>query len=144
MLPKMDASIRGKKGLAFFHHKRHNSDMKVVEKDRVIGGMLSDEMKRCQDMLKSLEKPLSGLPKGVISERKKRYKDKVYFYHYLKYRSGEKVINKHIPKNEVREILKELERRKKIEKEIQIYKNKIAYLKKVLSTGKRRRHKAGD
>jgi len=114
--------------------------MKVVEKDKVISGMLQDEMKRCKEMLESLEKAVSGLPKGVINERKKRYKDKVYSYHYLKYREGEKVFNKHIAKKESQDILKKLEQRKKYEKEIQSYKRKIAYLNKIMNAGKGRGH----
>ena len=69
--------------------------MKVVEKDRVISGMLIDELKRCREMLISLKKSVSSLPKGVINERKKLYKNKLYSYYSLKYRDGKKVINKH-------------------------------------------------
>jgi len=118
--------------------------MKVVEKDKVISGMLRDELKRCQEMLVGLEKSVSELPKGVINERKKRYKDKVYSYYYLKYREREKVFNKHIVKKELQDILKKLELRKKYEKELQSYKRKIAYLNKIMSTGKgqvRARHR---
>jgi len=114
--------------------------MKVVEKDRVISGMLRDELKRCQEMVGSLEKSVVKLPKGAISERKKRYKGKVYSYSYLKYREGEKVISKHIPYKEVQEILKKLDQRKKYEKEIQSYKKKIAYLNKIMRTGKNKGH----
>ena len=124
--------------LAFFHHKSDNSRMKVVEKDKVISGMLRDELKRCQEMLDSLKKSVSGLPKGVINKRNKQYKNKIYSYYYLKYRNGGKVINKHIPNKEVQEILKKLEQRKKYEKEIQSYKKKILYLNKILIAGKRR------
>ena len=114
--------------------------MKVVEKDKVISGMLSDELKRCQEMLDSLEKFLSGLPKGVVSERKKRYKDREYSYFYLKYREGEKVINKHIPNKDVQELLKKLDLRKKYEKEVRSYKKKIEYLSRILAGGKRGGH----
>ena len=124
--------------LAIFHHKSDNSHMKVVEKDKVISGMLRDELKRCQEMLDSLKKSVSGLPKGVINKRNKQYKSKIYSYYYLKYRNGGKVINKHIPNKEVQEILKKLEQRKKYEKEIQSYKKKILYLNKILIAGKRR------
>jgi len=128
------------RALALFRHKKHNNSMKVVEKDKVISGMLSDELKRCQEMLDSLERSVSELPKGSLSERKKRYKGKVYVYSYLKYRECEKVISKHIPNKEVQEILKKLELRKKYEKELQSYKKKIAYLNKITKTGKKRGH----
>ena len=111
--------------------------MKVVEKDRVISGMLGDELNRCQEILHGLEKSLSELPKGVIRERKKRYKDKVYLYHCLKYRDGEKVINQHLANKDVPGVSKKLENRKKIEKEIRSYKKKIAYLNKIIGAKKK-------
>jgi len=114
--------------------------MKVVEKDKVISGMLQDELQRCQEMLVSLEKSVAELPKGVINQRKKLYKNKVYSYYYLKYREGEKVFNKHIVKKDLQDILKKLELRKKYEKEMQSYKRKITYLNKIMSAGKGRGH----
>jgi hypothetical protein len=123
--------------LAIFHHKRHNKAMKVVEKDKVISGMLSDELRRCQEMLDNLQKSLSALPKGALNKRKKRYKDREYSYYYLKYRDGGKVINKHISNKKVKEILENLKLRKKYEKEIQSYKKKIAYLNKLMGVDKR-------
>ena len=114
--------------------------MKVVEKDKVISGMLSDELRRCYEMLDRLQKSLSVLPKGVLSKRKKRYKGKEYSYYYLKYREGNKVVNKHISNKKVKEILENLALRKKYEKEIQSYKKKIAYLNKIISVDKRPRN----
>ena len=111
--------------------------MKVVEKDKVIGGMLSDELSRCQEMLAGLSKSISELPKGAIGERKKRYKDKVYSYYYLKYRQGEKIVSKHISRKELQEISGKLEMRKKYEKEMQSYEKRIAYLNMILRAGKR-------
>jgi hypothetical protein len=114
--------------------------MKVVEKDKVISGMLQDELKRCEEMLDSLRKTTSGLPRGVLSTRKKRYKKKVYSYHYLKYREGENVVNKHVPADKVQELAEKLEQRKKYMKEIKSYENKIAYLKRMLKSGRKRGH----
>ncbi len=110
--------------------------MKVVEKDKVISGMLHDELKRCREMLAGLQKSAAGLPKGVLNERKKRYKVKSYSYYSLKYRDGEKVVNKHISSNEAPALQKKLEQRKKIEKEARAYQKKIEYLLKVLKAGK--------
>ncbi|MBI5074406.1 MAG: hypothetical protein HZB62_04460 [Nitrospirae bacterium] len=103
-----------------------------MEKDKVISGMLRDELNRCREMFDNLEKTVSGLPRGSINERKKRYKEKEYSYHYLKYRDGEKIVSKHIPNKDVQYVLKKLELRKKYEKEIQSYQKKIAYLNKIL------------
>jgi hypothetical protein len=129
-------TCRSKKGLALFHHKMHNRGMKVVEKDKVISGMLRDELKRCHEMLAGLQKSVAGLPKGVLSERKKHYKEKAYSYYALKYRDGEKVVNKHIPKDEAPALAKKIEQRRKFEKEVRAYKKKIAYLSKILKAGK--------
>ncbi len=111
--------------------------VKVVEKDKVISGMLRDELKRCREMLTGLEKSIAGLPKGVLSERKKRYKKKVYSYYSLKYRSGEKVVNKHISNDEAPALIKKLEQRKKYEKEMLAYKKRIDYLSKILKATNR-------
>ncbi len=111
-----------------------------MEKDKVIGGMLRDELKRCQEVLEGLRKAISGLPKGVISEREKHYKDKSYSYHYLKYRDGEKVISKHRPNIEIQEVKDKLLIRKKYEKEILSYEKRIDYLNKILRASERRRH----
>ncbi len=110
--------------------------MKVVEKDKVISGMLRDELKRCEEILDGLQKSIARLPKGVLSERKKRYKEKTYSYYSLKYRDGKKVVNRHIPNDEAPALLKKLEQRKKFEREGQAYKKKIEYISKILKAGK--------
>jgi hypothetical protein len=110
--------------------------MKVVEKDKVVSGMLMDELKRCQEMIIDLQKPLAGLPKGVLRKRNKRYGDKVYSYYSLKYRDGEKVVNKHISGDEAPMLAKKLEQRRKLEKEVSGYKKRIAYLSKILKANK--------
>ncbi len=110
--------------------------MKVVEKDKVISGMLRDELKRCEEMLAGLQKSVAVLPKGALSERKKRYKKKVYSYFSLKYRNGDRVVNKHIPNDEAPALMKKLEQRRKYEKEMRAYWKRINYLSKILKAGK--------
>jgi hypothetical protein len=112
--------------------------MKVVEKDKVISGMLRDELKRCQEMVDSLEQSMAPLPKGSISRRSKRYKGKEYSYYYLKYREGDKVINKHIPKGEIDDLRDKLKLRKKYEREMRSYRAKIAYLHRMLGIGEKK------
>ena len=112
--------------------------MKVVEKDKVIDGMLQDELRRCFEMLGSLRKAVSRLPKGILSSREKRYKKKVYSYYYLKYRDGKNVINKHISNEKAGQVAKQLEQREKYMKEIKSYEKRIAYLEKVLKAGGKR------
>ncbi len=110
--------------------------MKVVEKDKVVSGMLRDELKRCQEMLAGLQKSAAALPKGVLSERKKRYKQKAYSYFSLKYRDGKQVVNKHIPNADAPALAKKLDQRKQLEKEALAYEKRIVYLSKILKTGK--------
>ncbi len=125
-----------KKELAHFHHERHNIGMKVVEKDKVISGMLRDELNRCVEILVGLQKSAAGLPKGVLNERKKRHKEKAYSYFSLKYREGGRVVNQHISKDRVPDLKKKLEQREKLEKEMRSYQKRIAYLSKLLKAGR--------
>lgn len=113
----------------------------MVENDKVISGMLSDELTRCNEMLSSLEKTLLNFPKGSLNTRKKHYKNKVYSYFYLKYRGeGGKVISKHISDKDIDGIKEKLRLREKYYKEIQSYKKKIAYLSKVINAAKNKKH----
>jgi hypothetical protein len=110
--------------------------MKVVEKDRIVSGMLRDELSRSEEMLAGLRKSLAGLPKGVLSERKKKYKEKAYSYFSLKFREGERVVNQHVRAEQVPALRKKLDQRKKIEKEMKAYQKRIAYLSKILKSGR--------
>ena len=107
--------------------------MFVVEKDKVVSGMLESELIRCEDMLERLNNAVSGMPKGSINKRIKKYKDKKYAYYYLKYRIGIKSYSKHISLNELGSIREMIEKRKKYINEINIYKNRAMYLKKLIS-----------
>ena len=49
----------------------YNIDMKVVEKDKLVHGMLQEELARCRSMVSSLERELSELPKGSLHIRQK-------------------------------------------------------------------------
>ena len=56
---------------------------------------------------------------------KKRYKEKAYSYFSLKYREGEKVVNQHVRVEQVPALRKQLDQRKKIEKEMKSYQKRI-------------------
>ncbi len=111
--------------------------MKVEEKDGQVQGLLEEEAKRCRDIMAALEDKLAQLPKGSLNVRKKSYKGKQYLYHYLVAREGAKVINKHIPDNELPELQKNLEQRDKCRREFLIYKKRLAYLDKLLRKSQR-------
>jgi hypothetical protein len=105
--------------------------MKVVEKDRHVYGMLSEELKRCRDMILSLGKELLNLPKGSLHIRKKDYKGKKYSYHYLKYRQGKKSISRHVSQKELESLIQKLKARKRYEKELKSYVVRMKYLEKI-------------
>lgn len=110
--------------------------MSVVEKDPVVRDMLSAELARCREMVAELADSAGKLPRGSLSERKKRYKDREYSYHCLKYREGEKVINRHVAAGDVEELAGKLELRRRYEKELRALRKRTAYLEKLLGVGK--------
>jgi len=129
-----DKPMRKEKKVAIFHHKIHNSNMDVVEKDAVVSGMLKDELKRCEEAYIGIHKAISALPKGSLSIRGKLYKNRKYEYHYLKYREGQRVVNQHIAADKLEELKKKLALRKQYEQELKAYDERIVYLKRLLKT----------
>ena len=75
--------------------------MKVVEKDRIVSGMLRDEYQRCQEMVSELEHSASALPKGSLQQRQKYHKENEYSYYFLKYREGSQSLSKHVAEKDV-------------------------------------------
>ena len=64
-------------------------------------------------------------------------KDCRYSYHYLKYRERGKSISKHIPKDQVEELMGRLEVRKNYERELDTIRDRIRYLEKILRVGEK-------
>ncbi|MEW6489725.1 MAG: hypothetical protein AB1578_17680 [Thermodesulfobacteriota bacterium] len=110
--------------------------MNVVEKDPAVRDMLSAELARCREMVAELEGSAAALPRGSLSVRKKRYKDREYSYHSLKYREGSKVISRHVAAGDVEALAGKLERRRRYEEELRVLRTRIAYLEKLLGVGK--------
>ena len=69
------------------------------------------EKERIDRMLKKYQEELEKLPKGTISAKKAGQSA----YSYLKYRDGTTVISQYIPKKDVEDIRKQVERRRHIE-----------------------------
>lgn len=69
------------------------------------------EKERIDRMLKKYQEELEKLPKGTLSEKKAGQST----YFYLKYRNGKKVISQYIPKKDVEDVRKRVEKRKHIE-----------------------------
>lgn len=112
--------------------------MKVVEKDSAVLGLLEEEYQRCQSVLAALVSKVSQFPKGSLHARKKEIKGKEYVYHYLVAREQGRVINKHIPEAELSVFLNQIEKRKKYQLEMQVYKKRISYLEKLLNIPRNR------
>jgi hypothetical protein len=112
--------------------------MKVAEKDNAVHGLLTEEYRRCRDVLKALADNVAQYPKGSLNVRKKGYKGKEYVYHYLVAREGGKVMNRHIPEVELPALRQQLERRDKVRNEMREYQKRIAYLEKLLQKARRR------
>jgi len=110
--------------------------MIVVEKDKVVHGMLEDEYQRCRDALQSLHEKLKHYPKGRLNVRKKKYKDKEYSYHYLVSREGGKIVNRHVAEKIIPQLNSQLKERDVCKKEIRSYEKRIAYLERLLHTSK--------
>lgn len=69
------------------------------------------EKERIDRMLKKYQEELEKLPKGTLSEKKAGQST----YFYLKYRDGKKVISQYIPKKDVEDVRKQVEKRRHIE-----------------------------
>jgi hypothetical protein len=108
--------------------------MKVVEKDRIISGMLRDEYQRCQEMVSELERSASALPKGSLQQRQKCHKENEYSYYFLKYREGSQSVSKHVAEKDVEAVKKGVALRKKYEQQIKGFKSRMAYLQKILGS----------
>jgi hypothetical protein len=120
------------KVLALFHHELYDYTMKQVEKDRLVQGVLEDELRRSREMVRLLESETSDLPRGSLHIRHKKYKDSRYEYHYLKYWEQSRSVSVHVPRDDLNRIREGLERRKAYEQEIKQYRGRIRYLERIL------------
>lgn len=68
------------------------------------------EKERIDRMLERYQEELEKLPKGTISEKKVGRST----YFYLKYRDGKKVVSRYIPKKDVEDVRKQVEKRRHI------------------------------
>jgi hypothetical protein len=117
--------------------------MKVVEEDAVVVGMLRDELARCEEGLDALKVVLSSLPKGSLHLRIKRCDTTEYRYHYLKFREAGRVVNRHVPARDVKDLQDKLLLRKRHVSEAEVYRKRIAYIELILSKTKKGGHGEG-
>ncbi|MDA8126581.1 MAG: hypothetical protein M0009_15515 [Deltaproteobacteria bacterium] len=106
--------------------------MKVAKTDPVIHGLLSDEQQRSREILQALQAKADKLPKGALNVRRKQALGKVYLYHYLVRREGMRVINQHVAERDLPALREQLAEREKCLAEIRIYRQRLAYLERLL------------
>jgi len=113
--------------------------MNVAEKDPAVEGLLKDEHRRCLEVLAALREKVGHLPKGALNVREKPVGGKSYRYHYLVFREGGRVVNRHIPKSDLPALRVQLRERDQCRKEIATYRRRIAYLERLLRARQRRK-----
>jgi hypothetical protein len=84
---------------------------KIKAEDEGIKGMLRDEYNRCLELMGQVKLSMGSYPKGRLVVKKVKAKGRVYEYHHLQWREGEKVLSRHVPKKEFPELQKKLEQR---------------------------------
>ena len=107
-----------------------------MERDPIVRDMIHDELERCREMVAELERSASDLPRGSLGVRKKRYKNREYTYHYLKYREKGKVVSQHVTSSDIAALTKRLELRRRYEEELRALRERIRYLEKLLPVGR--------
>jgi len=106
--------------------------MKVAKADPIIHGLLSEEQRRSREILQALQTKADMLPKGALNVRRKQGIGKEYLYHYLVRREGKRVVNQHIAERDLAGLRAQIAEREKCRAEIRIYKQRLAYLERLL------------
>ena len=106
--------------------------MKVAKQDPVIHGLLVGEQRRSREALRALIAKAEKLPKGALNVRQKQINGKEYRYHYLVRREGQRVINQHVAERDVTVLQRKLAEREKYRAEIKVYRQRLAYLERLL------------
>jgi hypothetical protein len=101
--------------------------------------MLEDERERCANAIEALARKASEYPKGSIHFRIVKSQKKQYSYPFLKYREEGRSVFKHIPQEDLEIIQDQIQKRKKIEEEIEKAKERLRYLDRLLAEEKRGR-----
>lgn len=107
--------------------------MRAMKKDPSIFNMLKSERNRCIELADRLHREIDLLPKGSLSERKVKSKDREYVYPCLRFRDGEKVKYEHLSREKAEALKPLLERRKKLESSLRANKKRIATINNILA-----------
>ena len=94
----------------------------------VIQGVLREELERRKRMLDVYQKEVDKLPKGSIVRKSVNGRE----YAYLQYREGKKVRCKYIPKQELPDVMRQIEERRKYQEYIKNIKKEISFIQRAL------------
>jgi len=108
--------------------------MSVVDKneDKVLRGMLKDELDRCEELAASLRQAIAELPRGSLHRRQRKYKGKISEYHYRKFRDQGNSVYRHVPAAQLAQLEAQIEERRKKEASLKKFAARAKYLKKLL------------
>ncbi len=106
--------------------------MKVAKQDPVIHDLLTGEQRRSREALRAMIAKAEKLPKGALNVRRKQINGKEYLYHYLVRREGQRVVNQHVAERDVPALREQLAEREKCRAEIRVYRQRLAYLERLL------------
>lgn len=81
---------------------------------RVLKGILKDSLRYYQRLERDLRRRLAHLPKGSV----KRRRIKGHAYYYLQKREGGKVIHRYLGRQEPSDLIKKIQQRRLLRKEL--------------------------
>lgn len=100
--------------------------------DESVYRMLRSECDRCVSVVEKVSKEIDALPKGYLSTKKVKAKEKEYLYTCVKQRVGNKVVTTHVKPNEVPQIEQDMKRKKILTETLRANLDRINTIKKIL------------
>lgn len=104
--------------------------------DEGIKGMLRDEYNRCLELMDQVQVAISSYPRGRLVVKKVKASGRVYEYHHLQWREGDKVLSRHVPEKEIPEIQKKIEQREAYRSNCLKLEKRLEYLAPLLGEKK--------
>ena len=80
----------------------------------ILEDVLIEEYNRCERIKQLYLENIESLPKGCLSQKK--ISGKIYMY--LQHREGAKIVSQYVPYEQVEEVRKQIERRRRLQKGI--------------------------
>ena len=106
--------------------------MRAKNKDDSVFRMLASEMGRCARVIEKINSELEKLARGSLGKRKVKSGGKEYIYSCLRYREGSHVVFEHVSQKRAEELLPELERKKKLQKDLRANRLRLNTIKLIL------------